>query len=63
MMVRKLNSIEEDDGSFDLEFWRRVGEAGLLAAAWDMIKEYDRFHDRPGRQPRLQRHVCRVVRR
>lgn len=62
-MARKLNSVTEDDGMFDLEFWERIGEAGLLVAAWDMIKEYDRVHGRTRRQPRLQRHVCRVVRR
>ena len=39
VMARVLRSGAKDDGSFDLEFWRRVGAEGVWAAAWEMVAE------------------------
>lgn len=63
VMSRVLRAGAPDDGSFDLEFWQRVGPEGIFAAAWEMVSEADAFKGGHGDQPRLQRSVCRVVRR
>lgn len=62
-MSRVLRPGTQDDGSFDLEFWRRVGAEGRFAAAWDMVTEASAMRGEDARQPRLQRSVLRVVRR
>ena len=54
---------DEDDGSFDLEFWERVGPEGRFAAAWEMTAEVDAIRGEHGDQPRLQRSVVRLIRR
>jgi hypothetical protein len=62
-MVRVLRSPQEDDGSFDLEFWGRVGAEGRFAAAWEMISEATTLRGEDAGEPRLQRSVLRVLRR
>lgn len=63
VMSRVLRGGERDDGSFDREFWRRIGPAGIFAAAWEMVAEVDAMRGGNGEQPRLRRDVLRVVRR
>jgi hypothetical protein len=63
VMTRLLRPGEADDGSFDLEFWRRVGAEGRFAATWEMVAEAAAWRGEDGDQPRLQRSVVRVVRR
>lgn len=63
VMSRVLRAGEVDDGSFDLDFWQRVGAEGIFAAAWEMVSEQRAFRGDDGDEPRLQRTVCRVVRR
>jgi hypothetical protein len=62
-MSRVLRGHAKDDGSFDIEFWQRLGPAAILEAAWDMVLEVEAMRGGDGDQPRLQRSVCRVVRR
>jgi hypothetical protein len=62
-MVRVLRHPQEDDGSFDLEFWGRVGAEGRFAAAWEMISEATTLRGEDAGEPRLQRSVLRVLRR
>lgn len=62
-MVRVLRNRQEDDGSFDLEFWSRVGAEGRFAAAWEMVSEVAAVRGEHGDQPRLQRSVLRILRR
>ena len=40
-MTRVLRNGARDDGSFDIEFWRRVGAEGRFAAVWQMACEAD----------------------
>ena len=54
---------DEDDGSFDREFWEGVDAETRFAAMWEMVKEVDRFRGKDGHQPRLQRSVHRLQRR
>ncbi len=62
VMSRVLRPGQADDGSFDLDFWRRVGAEGRFAAAWEMVAEAAAIRGEDGSQPRLQRSVLRVVR-
>ena len=63
-MARVLRNGEKDDGTFDLEFWRRVGAEGRFAAAWEMVCEADAIRGvQNARQPRLQRSILRIERR
>ncbi|MDP7113758.1 MAG: hypothetical protein QGH45_17450 [Myxococcota bacterium] len=54
---------DDDDGSFDVEFWLRIPPEERAAAAWQLslelwsLAEPDVDHER-----RLSRHVARVVR-
>jgi hypothetical protein len=45
-MVRKLENGAKDDGSFDLEFWERVGAEGRFEAACDMLTMVDAMRGR-----------------
>jgi hypothetical protein len=38
-LARVLRPGQVDDGSFDRDFWRQIGAAGILEAAWDMVNE------------------------
>ena len=60
--ARVLRPGQRDDGSFDLEFWQRVGAEGRFAACWEMVSEVSAFREKDGSQPRLQRSVLRVMR-
>jgi hypothetical protein len=63
VMSRVLRGGQVDDGSFDLEFWQRVGAEGIFAAAWEMVSERRAMRGDDGDEPRLQRSAVRVVRR
>jgi hypothetical protein len=62
-MSRVLRHGERDDGTFDLDFWQRIGAEGIFAAAWEMIEEQRAFRGEHGDEPRLQRSVLRVLSR
>jgi len=63
-MTRVLRNGARDDGSFDIEFWRRVGAEGRFAAVWQMACEADAIRGvQSVREPRLQRSVLRIERR
>jgi hypothetical protein len=63
VMSRVLRGGQPDDGSFDIEFWQRVGPEGIFAAAWEMVGELRAIRGEDGDEPRLQRSVVRAVRR
>ncbi len=60
--MARLISLEDDDGSFDGEFWDRVGHEGRFAAMWDMVMDAVRIRGEDVNQLRLQRSVLRVRR-
>jgi hypothetical protein len=62
VMSRVLRPGEKDDGSFDIEFWQRIGAEGRFAAAWEMVKEIDAMRGGKRSQSRLQKSVVRVIR-
>lgn len=63
VMSRVLRRGEKDDGTFDLDFWQRIGAEGIFASAWEMVCEQRAIRGDDGNEPRLQRSVLRVVRR
>ena len=58
----RLIRLGEDDGSFDLEFWRAVPPAERLEQVWQMVEEFEAWRG-DARQPRLQGSVLRLQRR
>ena len=46
VMSRLLRPGEQDDGSFDREFWRRAGTEAIFEAAAAMVADIARFRDR-----------------
>lgn len=61
---RVINSYDDQqDRSFDLEFWDRVGAAGRFEAAWQMLKEVQLLRGQSAELPRMQKNVTRVLRR
>lgn len=63
VMTRLLRAGEKDDGHFDLEFWQRQGPEAIFAASWELMNEVRAMRGENGDEPRLQRSVCRLVRR
>ncbi len=61
--MARLSRIDQDDRSFDIEFWTEVGAEGRFAAAWDMVCEAEAMRGSDAGQPRLQRSVCSLKRR
>jgi len=54
--MAKLTRVEDENASFDREFWRRVGPIGRRAAILQMVQE------RHGKVMRLDRSVARLRR-
>lgn len=54
---------DEDDRSFDREFWQQQGHEARFAAAWEMVAEVQLFRGQDGNEPRLQRSVQNIQRR
>lgn len=61
--MTRLLRLRKKDRSFDLEFWQKVGAAGRIAAAWEMVCEVAAIRGIDADQPRLQRTVERLQRR
>jgi hypothetical protein len=61
--MSRLVHRDQQDRSFDLEFWEKVGAAGRFEAAWQMLKEVQLIRGQSGELPRMQRNVTRVLRR
>lgn len=63
VMSRVLRNGTKDDGSFDRQFWQKIGAAGIFAAAWEMVCEVEAMRGGDGNQPRLRRDVLRIIQR
>jgi hypothetical protein len=50
-VARVLRPGQVDDGSFDRDFWRKVGAAGILEAAWDMVNQARAMRRLDGDEP------------
>jgi len=63
VVMARLVRRDEQDRSFDLEFWEKVGPQGRFAAAWRMVNEVRWIRGERGGEPRLQRSVSVLERR
>lgn len=61
-MVRKVRTNEED-GSFDREFWAKQSPEQRFEAAWQCVLDWAAMKGVSERELRLQRSVVRVQRR
>ena len=61
--VSRVIRLHEDDGAFDLEFWRAVAPEERLALVWQIVLDELALRDPDAAEPRLQRSVCRIERR
>ena len=62
-IVANVARSHEEAEAWDLRFWRDLGPEARLEAMWDMALEADVWKGGDGSQPRLQRSVCRLIRR
>ena len=63
VVMARLIRRHDDDGSFDREFWRRVGYKGRWAAMWQMVKDYIVLRGGDEADLRFQRTVAKFQRR
>jgi hypothetical protein len=63
VMARVVTREQHSERSFDIEFWQKVGDAGRVAAAWQMVKEVQLIRGKSGELPRLQKSITRIIRR
>ncbi len=58
VIMARLTTLSEDDGSFDIEFWQKIGPQGIFEAMWSMVKEVPSIKGKKNeRQLRLQRSI------
>jgi len=58
----RLVHINDNDRSFDQEFWQQAGAEAIFAAAWQMVLDMQAIRGEDGGQSRLQRSVENVER-
>jgi hypothetical protein len=56
-VMERLVSLNEADRSFDFEYWRRLGDAAIFEAAWELAELYHRSQGMSPDELRLQRSV------
>lgn len=55
-MIRR----DEDDGSFDIDFWQSLGSDAIFSAMYEMTKEVYALRGLP-RETRLRRDKVRII--
>jgi hypothetical protein len=60
--MAKLRRLEDSDRSFDIEFWRRQGDAAIFAAAWEMVVFAHKFKGRDVSELTFQRTLKKIQR-
>ena len=53
--MARLTRLEEADRSFDIEFWQRLGDNAIFAAAWEMVVFAHKFKGRDASELTFQR--------
>ena len=53
--MSRLVRLQDADDSFDIDFWNKVGTAGKLEAAWQMVSELTHWNPKYAPEPRLRR--------
>ena len=60
--MAKLKRLEDADRSFDIEFWQRLGDAAIFAAAWEMVVFANEFKGRDASELAFQRTLKKIQR-
>ena len=63
IVTARLVRRDQDDGSFDREFWGRLSPEARFAVMWEMVGEAEWIKGRHASESRLQRSVETVRRR
>ena len=63
LTMERLVRRDEADRDFDVEFWQKLGDAKIFAAAWDLVVTAVAWKGGDGGQLRLQRTVEKLQRR
>ena len=61
--MERLVRLKDQDRSFDLTFWKRVGVTGRFEAAWHMVCEYVTWKKNHGFKQRLRRSIASLQHR
>jgi hypothetical protein len=62
LVMERLTRLEDADRSFDIEFWQRLGDAAIFAAAWEMVVFANEFKGRDAGELTFQRTLKKIQR-
>jgi hypothetical protein len=62
LVMAQLTRLEEVDRSFDIEFWQRLGDEAIYAAAWEMVVFAHEFKGRDASELTFQRTLKKIQR-
>jgi hypothetical protein len=62
LVMARLVRSEDADRTFDIEFWQRLGDAAIFAAAWEMVVFAHGFKGRNASELAFQRTLKKIQR-
>jgi hypothetical protein len=62
LVMERLTRLEDADRSFDIEFWQRLGDDAIFAAAWEMVVFAHKFKGRNVSELAFQRTLRKTQR-
>ena len=62
LVMQRLTRLEDADRSFDIEFWQRLGDKAIFAAAWEMVVFAHKFKGRNVSELAFQRTLRKTQR-
>ena len=62
VVMARLTRLAEADRSFDIEFWQRLGDDAIFAAAWEMVVFAHKFKGRNASELTFQRTLKKTQR-
>lgn len=63
VVMARLVRLKDQDRSFDLEFWSRIGTQGKFVAAWEMVCNLAKWKSGYVKQQGLRRSAVSLQRR
>jgi hypothetical protein len=62
LVMGRLTLLEDADRSFDIEFWQRLGDGAIFAAAWEMVVFANEFKKEDASELTFQRTIKKIQR-
>ncbi len=62
VVMQRLVRLEDADRSFDIEFWQKLGDQAIFAAAWEMVVFANEFKGRDASELTFQRTLTKIQR-